>query len=76
MAIYNHIVVPGLAKGLDFYTLGSQLHNSSHTHTTVNSLWSIALIYTVKPPIEDTLKEDRPPNKGKAESTLDSIHNL
>ena len=27
-------------------------------------------MYTVKPPIKDTLKEDKPPNKGQAESTL------
>ena len=28
------------------------------------------LLYTVKPPIEDTPKEDEPLNKGQAESTL------
>ena len=26
--------------------------------------------YSVKPPIKDNLKEDKPPNKGQAESTL------
>ena len=26
-------------------------------------------VHTVKPPIKDTLKEDKPPNKGQAEST-------
>ena len=27
-------------------------------------------VCAVKPPIKDTLKEDKPPNKGQAESTL------
>ena len=27
-------------------------------------------VNTVKPPIKDTLKEDKPPNKGQAESAL------
>ena len=27
-------------------------------------------VSTVRPPIKDTLKEDKPPNKGQAESTL------
>ena len=31
---------------------------------------SIVKQTTVKPPIKDTLKEDKPPNKGQAESTL------
>ena len=28
------------------------------------------IVYTVKPPIEDTLKEDKPPNKGQAKTTF------
>ena len=31
---------------------------------------SSLLMDTVKPPIRDTPKEDKPPNKGQAESTL------
>ena len=27
------------------------------------------LLHTVKPPIKDTPKEDKPPNKGQVEST-------
>ena len=31
--------------------------------------------FTVKPPIKDTLKEDKPPNKGQAEMYTHSIEN-
>ena len=33
-------------------------------------------IITVKPPIRDIPKEDKPPNKGQAESTLVYAHSI
>ena len=69
---YVHMRRPGVVALQNVNNTNNWLaiHNHQLIGTVSLELHAYIYIYTVKPPIKDTPKEDKPPNKGQAESTL------
>ena len=70
--LMQHIIPSSVSGFIVGNRCDEQICLQSKWNSRMNELYSCA--YSVKPPIKDTPKEDKPPNKGQAESTLVYTH--